>query len=91
MAGTVPVVRRLDIGSGSVIAHHYRRHRQQEFLRFLKLIDAALPKNLDLHLVLDDYATHKTPSATTFGGSAWNGAGQGGLFESPGFGPGNHS
>jgi hypothetical protein len=39
-----------DIGSGSVIAHHYDRHRQQEFLRFLKLIDAAVPKDLDLHL-----------------------------------------
>jgi transposase len=44
-----------------VIAHHYRRHRHQEFLRFLKLIDAAVPKHLDLHLVLDNYATHKTP------------------------------
>jgi transposase len=50
-----------DIGSGSVIAQHYRRHRHQEFLRFLKLIDAAVPKDLDLHLVLDNYATHKTP------------------------------
>ena len=40
----------------------YRRHRHQEFLRFLKLIDAAVPKDLDLHLVLDNYATHKTPA-----------------------------
>jgi transposase len=47
--------------SGSVIAQHYRRHRHQEFLRFLKLIDDAVPKGLDLHLVLDNYATHKTP------------------------------
>ena len=46
---------------GSVIAQHYRRHRHQEFLRFLKVIDAAVPKDLDLHLVLDNYATHKTP------------------------------
>jgi hypothetical protein len=47
-----------------VIAQHYRRHRHQEFLRFLKLIDAAVPNGLDLHLVLDNYATHKTPQAS---------------------------
>jgi len=51
-----------DLASGSVIAQHYRRHRNQEFLRFLKLIDAAVPKDLELHLVLDNYATHKTPA-----------------------------
>ena len=38
----------LDIGSGSVIAQHYRQHRHQEFLRFLKLIDAAVPGGLEL-------------------------------------------
>jgi transposase len=59
--GTTSLFAAFDISSGSVIAHHYRRHRHQEFLRFLKLIDAAVPKNLDLHLVLDNYATHKTP------------------------------
>jgi transposase len=59
--GTTSLFAALDLSSGSVIAQHYRRHRQQEFLRFLKLIDAAVPKDLDLHLVLDNYATHKTP------------------------------
>ncbi|MBO0885144.1 MAG: IS630 family transposase [Mycobacterium sp.] len=59
--GTTSLFAAFDISSGSVIAHHYRRHRQQEFLRFLKLIDTAVPKELDLHLVLDNYATHKTP------------------------------
>jgi transposase len=44
-----------------VIAQPYRQHRHQEFLRFLKLIDDAVPKELDLHLILDNYATHKTP------------------------------
>ena len=44
-----------------MIAQHYRKHRHQEFIRFLKLIDQAVPKDLDLHLVLDNYATHKTP------------------------------
>jgi transposase len=60
--GTTSLFAALDLASGSVIAQHYRRHRHQEFLRFLKLIDAAVPKDLDLHLVLDNYATHKTPA-----------------------------
>lgn len=59
--GTTSLFAAFDVGSGSVIAQQYRRHRHQEFLRFLKLIDAAVPKDLDLHLVLDNYATHKTP------------------------------
>ncbi len=59
--GTTSLFAALDLSSGSVIAQHYRRHRHQEFLRFLKLVDAAVPKDLDLHLVLDNYATHKTP------------------------------
>jgi transposase len=59
--GTTSLFAAFDIGSGSVIAQHYRRHRHQEFLRFLKLIDAAVPNDLELHLVLDNYATHKTP------------------------------
>ncbi len=59
--GTTSLFAAFDLASGSVIAQHYRRHRHQEFLRFLKLIDAAVPQDLDLHLVLDNYATHKTP------------------------------
>ncbi|MEV4049133.1 IS630 family transposase [Streptomyces sp. NPDC049744] len=58
--GTTSLFAALDIASGSVIAQHYRRHRHQEFLRFLKVIDAAVPKHPELHLVLDNYATHKT-------------------------------
>ncbi len=60
--GTTTLFAAMDVASGSVIAHHYRRHRHQEFLQFLKTIDAAVPKDLDLHLVLDNYATHKTPA-----------------------------
>jgi transposase len=60
--GTTSLFAAFDLASGPVIAQHYRRHRHQEFLRFLKLIDAAVPKDLDLHLVLDNYATHKTPA-----------------------------
>ena len=59
--GTTSLFAAYDLTSGSVIARHCRRHRSQEFLRFLKLIDSAVPKDLDLHLVLDNYATHKTP------------------------------
>jgi transposase len=58
--GTTSLFAAMDVASGSVIAQHYRRHRHQEFLRFLKLIDAAVPDGLDLHLVCDNYATHKT-------------------------------
>ena len=59
--GTTSLFAAYDVGSGSVIAQSYRRHRHQEFLRFLKLIDVAVPRDLDLHLILDNYATHKTP------------------------------
>jgi transposase len=60
--GTTSLFAAFDVASGSVIAQSYRRHRHQEFLRFLKLVDQAVPKDLDLHLVLDNYATHKTPA-----------------------------
>jgi transposase len=60
--GTTSLFAALDVASGSVIAQHYRRHRHQEFLRFLKLIDDAVPDGLDLHLICDNYATHKTPA-----------------------------
>ena len=60
--GTTSLFAALDLASGKVIAQHYRRHRHQEFLRFLKLIDRAVPADLDVHLVLDNYATHKTPA-----------------------------
>jgi transposase len=60
--GTTSLFAAFDLASGSVIAQPYRRHRHQEFLRFLKLIDGAVPQDLDLHLVLDNYATHKTPA-----------------------------
>jgi transposase len=60
--GTTSLFAALDLSSGSVIAEHHRRHRHQEFVKFLKTIDAAVPKELDLHLVCDNYATHKTPA-----------------------------
>jgi transposase len=53
--GTTSLFAALDVNSGSVIAQHYRRHRHQQFLRFLKLIDTAVPDGLELHLVCDNY------------------------------------
>ena len=50
-----------DIASGFVIGKCYKRHRATEFLNFLKEIDAQVPEGLDIHIVMDNYATHKTP------------------------------
>ena len=47
--------------TGAVIGKCYKRHRATEFLDFLKKIDAAVPEGPDVHLVMDNYATHKTP------------------------------
>src|SRR6476469_4095232 len=60
--GTTSLFAAFDLASGSVIAQHYRRHRHQEFLRFLTLIGKAVPKDLDLHLFLDNDAAHKAPA-----------------------------
>ena len=51
----------LDVKSGMVIGECLPRHRAKEFLRFLRRIDRAVLKPRDVHLVLDNYATHKTP------------------------------
>jgi transposase len=59
--GTTSLFAALDVASGSVIAEHHRHHRHQEFLHFLKTIDKAVPTELDLHLICDNYGTHKTP------------------------------
>jgi transposase len=64
--GTTSLFAALDIATGKVIGQHQRRHRHQEFLRFLKTIDANTPKDLDLHLICDNYATHKTPAVKTW-------------------------
>jgi transposase len=60
--GTTSLFAALDITTGKVIGQTQRKHRHQEFLRFLRTIDRATPPDLDLHLVLDNYATHKTPA-----------------------------
>ena len=57
--GTTTLFAALDIATGEVIAQCKRRHRHQEFLAFLSHIDASVPQDLDVHLVVDNYATHK--------------------------------
>jgi hypothetical protein len=52
----------LDAASGEVIADTSPRHRAEEFRRFLGLIDRSVPTKLDVHVVLDNSSTHKTPS-----------------------------
>jgi transposase len=59
--GTTSLFAALDVTSGKVISATHRRHRHQEFLKFLRTIDRSVPAGLDLHLVCDNYGTHKTP------------------------------
>ena len=60
--GTTTLFAALDIATGEVIGELHRRHRSTEFLRFLRTIDANVPAKLDVHLVMDNYGTHKAPS-----------------------------
>ena len=59
--GTTSLFAALDVATGQVIGSLHRRQRHQEFLRFLDRIDNALPEELDVHLVMDNYGTHKMP------------------------------
>jgi transposase len=60
--GTTTLFAALNMLDGRVIGTCLPRHRHREFLRFLRLIDQKTPQGLDLHLVVDNYATHKTPA-----------------------------
>lgn len=59
--GTTSLFAALDIATGAVIGKCYKRHLAKEFRDFLKQIDGRMPKGPDRHLVMDNYATHKTP------------------------------
>ena len=59
--GTTSLFAALDVATGKVIASFHRRQRHQEFLRFLERVDAAVPQELDIHLVMDNYGTPKMP------------------------------
>ena len=58
--GTTTLFAALDLASGKVLTQCKPRHRQQEFLGFLRHIDANVPKDLEIHLIVDNYATHKS-------------------------------
>src|SRR5437016_7851931 len=57
--GVTSLFAALDVASGVTISSCYRRHRHQEFLRFLNEIDGNLPGGYEVHLVMDNYGTHK--------------------------------
>ena len=62
--GTTSLFAALNVATGEVIGRCHRRHRAKEFLKFLNALDAKLPREpgVEIHLVLDNYATHKTPA-----------------------------
>lgn len=64
--GTTTLFAALEVVEGKVIAQCMQKHRHQEWLKFLKKIDAETPADLDLHLIVDNYATHKHPNVQTW-------------------------
>jgi transposase len=58
--GTTSLFAALDVASGFVIGKCYKRHRAAEFLDFLKQIDKQVPEDTEVHIIMDNYATHKT-------------------------------
>ena len=64
--GTTTLFAALEILEGKVIGQCFPRHRHQEFLRFLRRLDDEFPEKLQLHLVLDNYGTHKHPKVESW-------------------------
>lgn len=64
--GTTTLFAALDVLTGRVIGQCLPRHRHDEFLGFLRVIDKQTPKGLDVHLILDNYSTHKHPDVRTW-------------------------
>ena len=58
--GTTTLFAALEVATGRVVGKLHRRHRSQEFIAFLRHIDSQVPAALEVHLVLDNYGTHKT-------------------------------
>ena len=59
--GTTSLFAALDVATGKVIGQCHRRHRHQEFLKFLQRLDAQLPPTGEVHIIMDNYGTHKVP------------------------------
>ena len=64
--GTTNLYAAFDILSGEVMSRITKRHRSREFLDFLKQVDRATPKELDLHLIMDNSSTHKTEAVLSW-------------------------
>ena len=64
--GTTSLFAALNVADGTVISSLHRRHRTIEFKKFLTKIDATVPAHLDVHLICDNYGTHKSPAVTTW-------------------------
>ena len=64
--GTTTLFAALDLATGKVIGELHRRHRSIEFLKFLRTIDQNVPPGLDIHLVMDNYGTHKSPTVKSW-------------------------
>jgi transposase len=60
--GTTTLFAALDVATGEVLHECMPRHRHQEFLRFLRKMERSVTADLDIHVVLDNYATHKHPA-----------------------------
>ena len=60
--GTTTLFAALNVATGEVVGKCFRRHRAKEFKKFLQMVDERVPAAYDVHLVLDNYATHKTPA-----------------------------
>ena len=60
--GTITLCAALKVLEGTVIGECYQRHRHQEFLKFLRRLNRTFPKNKTLHLIVDNYGTHKHPN-----------------------------
>jgi transposase len=64
--GTISLFAALDVATGEVIGRCHQRHRSREFVKFLHTIDESVPAELDIHIIIDNYATHKTPAVRRF-------------------------
>jgi transposase len=64
--GTTTLFAALDIATGAVFTECKPRHRHQEFLSFLRRLDSSIPQQLEVHLIVDNYATHKHPKVRTW-------------------------
>jgi len=59
--GTTTLFAALDVATGKIIGKLKRRHRSTEYISFLRHIDQTVPEDLDIHLIVDNYSTHKSP------------------------------